>query len=288
MFFKPKNRKMQKWSFILALLFTVILQSQEVVCSAEDRDAFSAKIEEIKHIRDQNPGSLLASVGRTFLETPYVAGTLEIGDSEQLVINLSGLDCTTFVENVLAFSILIREDDSSFENYTQALQKIRYRDGQLTGYASRLHYFSEWIRDNEEKGLVKDMAFKLGGVPSGKVLNFMTSHRDLYPRLSATQAFEEMQAIEQKLESEPYYFIPGGVLVSKVKELKHGDIIALATNINGLDVTHTGIVFKKKNGEFHLLHASSRGQVEISEKPLLEYLAGVKSNTGILVARPTF
>ena len=279
---------MHKWSLILALLFVGVSWSQGIVCSAADRDAFLAKVEEIRDIPNQEAGMLMAGVGRSFLGIPYVAGTLEIGDSEQLVINLSGLDCTTFVENVLAFSILIREKDASFENYTRALQKIRYRDGQLSGYASRLHYFSEWIRDNEKKGLVKDITASLGGVPAEKVLNFMTTHRDLYPRLSASEAFQEMEAVETKLESEPYFYIPASVLISRINELEHGDIIALATNINGLDVTHTGIVFRKKNGEFHLLHASSRGQVELSDKPLLEYLADVKTNTGILVARPTF
>ncbi len=279
---------MRKFSFLLALLLTGMLWSQEIVCSAEDREAFLVKIEEIKDITAREPGSLLASVGSTFLETPYVAGTLEIGQLEGLVINLRGLDCTTFVENVLAFSLLIREGDTSFENYTETLQKIRYRDGQLSGYASRLHYFSEWIRDNEKKGLVKDISASLGGIPAEKVLDFMTSHRDLYPRLSASAAFKEMEAVEKQLKSEPYSFIPGSMLKLKVNDLQHGDIIALATNIKGLDVTHTGIVYKKKNGELHLLHASSKGSVEISEKPLLEYLSGIKSNTGILVARPTF
>ncbi|MDX1315584.1 MAG: DUF1460 domain-containing protein, partial [Eudoraea sp.] len=158
--------------------------------------------------------------------------------------------------------------------------------GQLSGYASRLHYFSEWIRNNEKKGLVKDITVSLGGIPAEKRLNFMTAHRDLYPRLSDATAYEQMEVVEETLEAQEYSYIPRSVLVKQLNNLQHGDIIALATSINGLDVTHTGIVFKKSNGEYHLLHASSRGQVEISEKPLLEYLAGVKGNTGILVARP--
>ena len=275
-------------ALMLALLFYGVLWSQEIVCSAEDRNAFSNKIDEIKDITAGSSGALLADIGSTFLGTPYVAGTLEIGSPEQLVINLSGLDCTTFVENVIAFGLLKREKDTSFENYTRALEKIRYRDGKLSGYASRLHYFSEWISNNEKKGLVKDISQALGGVPADKTLNFMTSHRELYPRLSASEAFEEMQAIEKELANQKYSYIPGSVLISKINELKHGDIIALATSINGLDVTHTGIVYREKNGQLHLLHASSKGQVEISDKPLLDYLSGVKSNTGILVARPTF
>ncbi|MCX2718671.1 N-acetylmuramoyl-L-alanine amidase-like domain-containing protein [Lentiprolixibacter aurantiacus] len=279
---------MLRLPLIIALLFTGVLCSQGIVCSVEDRNVFNSKVEAIKDLPNEAAGTLLVSVGSTFLGTPYVAGTLEIGEIEQLVINLQGLDCTTFVENVLALSLLIREQDTSFDNYAKALQKIRYRDGQLTGYASRLHYFSEWIRDNEKKGLVKDMSIGLGGLPSGKTLNFMTSNRELYPRLSDPGAFQKMEAVERQLENQPYSYIPGKVLIKRVNDLRHGDIIALATNINGLDVTHTGIVFRKENGVLHLLHASSRGQVEVSEKPLLDYLSGVKGNTGILVARPIF
>lgn len=279
---------MYKCSLILALLFTGALWSQEVVCSAQDRRAFSDKIAEIKDIPNKDSGSLLAAVGSTFLGTPYVAGTLEIGGAEKLVVNLHGLDCTTFVENVLAFSLLIREKDASFDNYTKVLQKIRYRNGRLSGYSSRLHYFSEWIRDNEKKGLVRDISATLGGVPSGKTLNFMTSHRDLYPRLDADKAFKEMEAVERQLLNQQYSYVPGEVLINRVSELEHGDIIALATNISGLDVTHTGIVYREPSGELHLLHASSKGQVEISEKPLMEYLSNVKNNTGILVVRPIF
>lgn len=279
---------MNKCFFIASLLFTGVLWSQGVVCSAEDREAFSTKIEEIRDIPDQLPGALLATVGSTFLGTPYVAGTLETGKTEQLVINLHGLDCTTFVENVLAFSLLIRQKDTSFDNYTRALERIRYRDGQLSGYASRLHYFSEWIRNNEEKGLVRDISVSLGGVPAEKTLSFMTSHRELYPRLADDKSFEEMEEVEQELKSKPYSYVPAKVLSTRINDLRHGDIIALATNIKGLDVTHTGIVFRKSDGVLHLLHASSRGQVELSEKPLLQYLSGVKGNTGILVARPTF
>lgn len=279
---------MHKWFMILVLLFSSHLWSQEMVCTSEDRNAFSAKINEIKDLTSQAPGALLADVGETFLGTPYVAGTLEVGDMEQLVINLRGLDCTTFVENVLAFSILIREKDTSFDNYLDVLQKIRYRNGQLSGYASRLHYFSEWIRDNEKKGLVKDISAALGGIPAEKSRDFMTSHRDLYPRLSDSNAYQELLSVEKQLEKQQYFYVPGSVLSERLNELKHGDIIALATNISGLDVTHTGIIYKNVAGELHLLHASSKGRVEISEKPLLEYLSGIQSNTGILVARPAF
>ena len=61
---------------------------------------------------------------------------------------------------------------------------MRYRGGKRGGYASRLHYFSEWIADGERRGLVRDLGTELGGVEDGRPLRFMTSHRDSYPALA--------------------------------------------------------------------------------------------------------
>ena len=68
--------------------------------------------------------------------------------------------------------------------------------------------------------------------------------------------------------------------------IQTGDIIALTSAIKGLDITHTGFAIRKEDGRIHLLHASSKGKVEISELPLADYLQGIKHNTGIIVARP--
>lgn len=81
------------------------------------------------------------------------------------------------------------------------------------------------------------------------------------------------------------------ISTSKIAENEHliksGDIIALATSINGLDITHTGIATREKDGRIHLLHASTGSmEVEVSKLPLADYLKGIKSNTGIMVARP--
>ena len=40
---------------------------------------------------------------------------------------------------------------------------MRYRGGKRRGYASRLHYFSEWISDGARRGLVRDLGAELGG-----------------------------------------------------------------------------------------------------------------------------
>ncbi len=279
---------MKHWVLALLLVLGYFVQAQGILCSPEDRKVFESKIKDLENISYQSTGALLVEIGKSFIGTPYVAGTLEVSETESLIINFRGMDCTTFVENVLAFGVLLKNESPDFNSYLDILQRIRYRDGQLDGYSSRLHYFSEWISNNEMKGLVKEMTSLLGGVSLEKARNFMTVHRELYPHLQSAEHYKKMLQIEEVLRDQPLYYLPRKAIATYEKEIQHGDIIALATNIRGLDVTHTGLASREADGRIYLLHASSKGAVELSAMPLLEYLEGVKNNTGILVARPTF
>lgn len=108
--------------FLLFLAVTLPLQAQQITCSAQDRKAVEDKILEIDGLLEQDLGKTMVSVGKTFLGTPYVAKTLEIGEVETLVVNLQGLDCTTYVENVLAFSRMLKKQETSFDDYTKKLR----------------------------------------------------------------------------------------------------------------------------------------------------------------------
>lgn len=261
--------------------------AQEIICSAREKRAVENKILEISEISGSDYGEIMVEVGKTFLKTPYVAKTLEIGESEALVVNLHGLDCTTFVENVLAFGMMLTAGQENFDAYARNLETIRYEDGKLNGYASRLHYFSEWISNNEQKGLLKDITAQIGGTEITKTINFMSTHRDLYPFLKQNENFEKIKASENKLNSRAICVLPQDQIETREALIHSGDIIALTTDIEGLDITHTGIATREADGRIHLLHASTgSGQVEVSKLPLSEYLKGIKKNTGIMVARP--
>lgn len=271
----------------LALLVKPIL-GQEIVCSPIDKAAFEKKVTELKKLKEQtNYGAILVAVGKTFFGVPYVAKTLEIGTTESLVVNLQGLDCTTYVENVLAFGSMVRNHKTDFTTYTSSLEQIRYADGKLDGYASRLHYFSQWIKDNEKKGLVKDITADIGGIETYKEINFMGTHRDLYPFLENDQNFEKIRETEKILNGQQICILPQDQIATSEHLIQSGDIIALTTSIKGLDITHTGFATREADGRIHLLHASTGSmQVEVSELPLVDYLKKIKSNTGIMVARP--
>jgi len=278
-------------SLILTFLFftfTFYVKAQQITCSPKDKALVLEKINTLKgqNISTSDFGTTIVSVGKTFLGTPYVAKTLEKGAKESLVINLRGLDCTTFVENVLAFSLMLKNNKLTYEDYLDYLETIRYKNGMLNGYSSRLHYFTEWISDNEKKGFLKNISGDIGGLQKRKEINFMSTHRTLYPFLSSDENYQGILDSETYMSNLDICYLPNDLIEGSENQIKSGDIIALTTTIKGLDVTHTGIATKTSDNRIHLLHASTKGSVEISELPLVEYLKGIKSNNGIIVCRP--
>lgn len=236
---------------------------------------------------DNTPLSeIIMAVGNHFTATPYVASTLETEGDEQLVINLRGMDCTTFVEYVLALSHSIKTRKTSFGDFADYIACLRYRNGAINGYTSRLHYFTDWLYDNSEKGFVSVINDLPGSIPLDLDLNFMSRNPHLYKQLSSDALVDSMKRTEARLKDVNFNFLPKNSIHNAEDKILDGDIIAFVTSIEGLDVSHTGIAIHQ-NGRLHLLHASTRtNQVEISPVPLDEYLSPLGKVTGILVARP--
>ena len=228
----------------------------------------------------------IIETGKFFLEKPYVANTLEVNDTEQLVVNLRELDCTTFVETALALARTAKSKDFSFAGFQQNLTQIRYRNGKLNQYPSRLHYFSDWISDNQEKGIIKDITQKIGGDSIQVNVGFMSKNPDKYKALTAHPEFIPIVANQEKaINQRTYFYIPKAKIASIAGKIKSGDIIAITTSYKGLDISHVGFALWQGK-ELHFLHASSQfKKVIVSEKTLSDYVNGVKSNTGVIVVR---
>jgi len=230
---------------------------------------------------------LMVKLGTWFMETPYVAHTLEKGDEEQLVVNLRELDCTTLVENCLALAKTIQSGEHTFEQFTKELKNVRYRSGKIDGYPSRLHYTTDWIFDNQQKKLVRNLSKEIGATPYPKEINFMSTHPDSYRQLKDSSHLVEIIAQKERdINSRQHFYISEEKLAEVEDQLMDGDIVGITTSIEGLDISHMGILMRKA-GRIHLLHASSAAEkVVLSEETLEEYLMNSKSTTGIMVARP--
>ena len=240
-------------------------------------------------------GRAATRVGELAAGTPYEAHTLEAyidrGNpvaSEPLTLSLTRFDCVTLVEVCLAVARASQDGaPASWEAFGHEVERMRYRDGLRRGYASRLHYFSEWIEDGERRGLVKDVGQKLGGVDDRRPLRFMTTHRESYPALADDTVFRQIGEIERRLEDRPRYVIPTDRIPEVADRIESGDVLAFATGIPGLDVTHAAFAYRDEVNTLRVLHAPlSGGVVEVTAKTLPEYVAAIRRSTGILVARP--
>lgn len=229
--------------------------------------------------------------GRQFLGHPYVAHTLEGEGQERLVINTRQLDCTTLVENVTALTLCAYRGDYTWKAYKQALRQMRYREGKVEGYVSRIHYFTEWITVNSARGIVTEIQQPDPPFSSlQKVsLSYMSTHPESYRALREHPEYvPQIRRLEQRISGRQFRFIPKSVVGNSRllrQAVRDGDIIAITCKKPGLDIAHLGIAVWHADG-LHLLNASMLHK-KVVEEPmtLYQYLRKHPSHTGIRIIR---
>ena len=275
--------------FAISFLFLISNNLNAQVFSEKDVEVCNSKFELAvdKNLAEKPIGDVIVEIGKSFIGTDYLAHGLETDGDEQLVINLTGLDCTTFLENSLVLARCIKKWKTTFEDYEKELQFVRYRDGKIDQYPSRLHYFSDWIYDNMKKGVVEDITKEIGGVKIKFKVDFMSTHPDSYKQLKENPDFLPIiKKQEKEINCREYYYIPKEELSSKEEFIHNADLIAITTNVEGLDIGHTGIAVKMDDGRIHLLHAPNENtKVQISNEPLADYLMKYKRHSGVIVLR---
>lgn len=242
---------------------------------AADTAKIVSMLSEAASVKFDNPSQRVAWFGHHFLGLPYGAHTLE-GETEEVTINLDSIDCTTFVDNALALAATSGERRQGWQDFVFNLRNMRYRGGEVNGYASRLHYNCDWATDNIHRGNLADIT------PNSekckymvRTIDFMTAHRDRYTGLADSVQFDKIRAVEEGYRNHRFPYIKTADLNHKpfVAMLREGDILAFVSNLKDLDVTHLGIVVKGEDGKPHVMHASStNGKVEISNVPLYEFV----------------
>ena len=241
-------------------------------------------------------GRAATRVGELAVGTPYVAFTLEEylragGDptaTEPLTLSLTKFDCVSLVESCLAISRVADDEGApAWERFAREMERMRYRDGLRRDYASRLHYFSEWISDGARRGLLRDLGAELGGIDDTRPLRFMTEHRSSYPALANDAIVAAIGAMERRLDGSPRRVIPTSRIPEVSDRIETGDVLAFATAIPGLDVTHSAFAYRDSGNVLRVLHAPlSGGAVEVTRATLPEYVAAIGRASGILIARP--
>jgi hypothetical protein len=279
----PVMKKISLKKYFFPALVMLMFPWESVIAQSSNQRVFAQKME-LPVSGDM--GTKMLRMGESFLGMPYVASTLEGNPTERLVCKFDGLDCTTLVETSVALAVA-KSENQNYEGFKSELTKLRYRDGIIDGYASRLHYVLDWVFENEKRGRLTDITEKVGGVPYTKEINFMTNHANLYPSLSASDVWEKLREQEGKINGRDHFYIPKSNIQKVEPMLRDGDIVAFTSSVEGLDVNHMGIIAKVGNRAY-LLHASlALKKVVLSNIPLAEYVASVPKHTGMIVARLT-
>ena len=236
---------------------------------------------------------LIIKIARKFIGVPYVAHTLDINEDEKLVVNLHGLDCTTYVEAVTALTLCVKKGETRFSDYVRQLEQLRYRGGKMS-YVNRLHYFHWWQEDNERMGFVKEIDSPnppFSAVQTLKI-NYMSQNARLYDMLkNHPERIAELKKLEDATNGTKLRYIPKNLLNNSklLREvIRDGDILAIVTSKRELDTTHLGFAIWHKDG-LHLMNASNLrkngNKVVAPVETLYDYMIARPANLGIRVVR---
>jgi len=197
----------------------------------------------------------------------YRESTL-IGDiviPEELVINLEGVDCFTFIDYIEAMRL-----SESFSGFMDNLKKVRYKSG-VVSFENRNHFFSDWKEFNS--GFVHDITEEVGRLKANKILKIL-NRKENGPYL-----IPGIAPVEREISYIPSPAIDGPVL----EKIMTGDYIGVYSHAAGLDVSHVGI-FIREGGKSYLRHASS--QPEFRKIIDQDFQGYIQNKPGIIIFRP--
>lgn len=209
----------------------------------------------------------IAFLSEHFLGTSYKESTL-IGDvhtSEALVINFEAFDCFTFLDSIEAMRL-----SRSFTDFHKNLIKVRYKEG-IVGYEKRNHFFTDWCEFNSD--LVRDTTGHIGGNRTKTVKKILNQKDDGSCYLTGIGPFERIIA----------YIPTEDIDEAILTRLKTGDYVGIYSELQGLDVSHVGIIINDRSGPIFRHASSAPGIRKVVDQDFFEYIAG---KPGIVILRP--
>ncbi len=228
-------------------------------------DELDRIIREAAKIAD--PGQRIALISEHFLNTPYQEATL-IGSEnseEELVIDLSAMDCFTFLDYVEVMRL-----SSSFSDFQNGLAQVRYR-GNLISYRTRNHFFTDWAE--YRSAFVRDASKETG---KGKVRELQ---KTLNRKEDGTLFLSGVDPVDRTIT-----YIPTDEMDETMRQrLRTGDYAGIYSHSAGLDVSHVGIIIRAGVSLF-LRHASSLHDLrKIVDQDFMHY---IKGRPGLIILRP--
>ena len=233
-------------------------------------------------------GHYLARAARVQQGVAY-ANDPEPPGPEALRVELDRFECVSFIESSLAVARCGFRDEASVACFERELERSRYRGGRIDGYGSRLHYFVDWIDDNEARGRLTNLTSSLGGVPVRRDFYYITRRvldRARLPEAELASLRREVERDEKRLSSQSHPVLARERAAPVLEGLEDGDILAFVYDRPGLLVHHAGFVLRV-DGKPRLLHASSfHVRVVVTASDVSSYVLRRPERRGVIVARP--
>ena len=230
-------------------------------------------------------GALTARVAMTQLGVVYHDAPQPEDTNEPLDVTLDSFQCVSLVESVLSVARCVWKKDPSERCYVDELGATRYRNGHRQGYASRLHYFFDWLLDNGKRQRLALLGREIGAESTPHRFSVMTNRADRYPALKDPETFKAIRDVEKRLTSSSPQVVPATTVAAAESLLRDGDIIGVTTKKPGLLISHVGFARRMTNGELRYLHASSfHGRVVLTRVTLGNYIAAKPNRSGVIAA----
>ena len=219
----------------------------------------------------------LARLAETFVGRPYVAMSLDGTDPEPLRLDLNRFDCMLFIEQLLALVL-----SESFDQFADRTRTLRYRDGDVS-YCKRQHYFHDWVQSAQRQNVLMSGIDWPGEITRSLPLNFMSTNRKLYRPLQSQVRFDCIRQREDgRLVVQRY--VPLDAIEMMLPSVQSGDLFAIATDVQGLDVSHTGILVRE-GSRVDAIHAAP-GRGVMRSRSFGRYLRSIPDAIGAVIVRP--
>ncbi len=210
----------------------------------------------------------------------------------QTLVNVCSFDCVTLVENLLAMAFTLKDmantlymtDEEIFQTYLNYLNQMRYYSAEPDSqWENRIFYFTEQMNQLIKRGWVVDIS-NAGGIPFLKPIYYISRNKRKYIGI---RDWKRIRQIERRLSNSTRYYFPLEQLHCYEAIAQNGDIVALTTTVEGLEVSHCGII-TVRDGELYFSHASLTKRKVVVEEHFRSYLKKRDTITGIIVYRVTF
>ncbi|MDI2089964.1 N-acetylmuramoyl-L-alanine amidase-like domain-containing protein [Commensalibacter oyaizuii] len=252
----------------LLIIFTACFLYQSIPAHAHPSvQTDSSSINKINQILAIKTNNSINDQSAAFLGVPYRANTLigSVTVPERLTINLNAVDCLTFIEYVHALN-----HSTNLQDFTTNLIKTRYINENVS-FLNRKHFFSDWFATYPRNARDITKTLSPNVIAVRKHLNLGPNNKEYIRGLGI-------------IPRTIYYIPTAGINAHVVSQLKTGDFIGIYTPLNGLDVSHVGIIIKHQNKTYFRNASSLARNMRVIDSPLLPY---VRNKPGIIVLRIT-